>query len=324
MAAIAGYKGKVYAVDDSVAFSTVFSSEATTESGVTKIYQIDDSTKRVWDRNQALTVSGYWAFQEFALSTTSGADSGLASTTQYYFKIAIDGGGVTEYDITTGGGTVTWANVVSLIDAEITGDGATCEFIDGDVRIHSDDTTTSSDISCSAGTTGTSLFGQGSVPAVGSLETVNYTDIDIDHNSTTFSGGVDYVQGRVNMSHTGFTSLVVDGYYCAIIAIAQIQGWSINFNWAVVDITDMQDSTKASLGVTRNGSYNLNGFAADTTWIDLAANSQVFIKLYFDYPNTKGFAFWGLMNNNLNLAPNDVVREGISGEITGDWAYVTT
>ena len=84
MAALGGYKGDVYIIDDTSGFSTAFSTEATTETGVTRQYTIDDSAKVYWDQNYPITVAGYWAFQEFALDTTSDADSGLASTTQYF------------------------------------------------------------------------------------------------------------------------------------------------------------------------------------------------------------------------------------------------
>lgn len=244
MSATAGYNGKIYIIDDTSAFSAAFTNEATTESGVTKKYQIDDTDKRIWDINEGVTVGGYWAFQEFALSTTSGANSGLASATQYYFKlaidgdyayqefglsttddadsglsaatqyyfkIAIDGGAATEYDITTGSGTVTWANLIALIDAEITDDGATCYFTGGDVRIRSDATTGASAIVCSAGTTGTSIFGQGNVPAVGSLETSGITEYDITTGAgtVTWANVVTLIDAEITAA--GATCEFIDG-----------------------------------------------------------------------------------------------------------------
>lgn len=319
MSATAGYKGDIYIVDDSIAFSTAFSAEATTESGVTRQYQIDDTDKRVWDRNQAVSVAGYWAFQEFGLSTTSGASSGLSTTTQYYFKIAIDGGAVTEYDITTAG-DVTWSAVVTLIDTAISGAGATCEFIDGDVRIHSDDTTASSDISCSAGTTGTSLFGQGNVPAVGSLETVDYTDIVID--TTNFGNhGIKYGTGTVQMSHTGFTSLTVTGYYHTLKQAGQFTDYNLTVNCNAVDITDFQSTWKKNYPTTKNFTCSLNGIYNDEQYFDLQANGTVIIKLYLETTTPQGFYLYGAISNTLSVTPHEVIREALNVEGDGNAEY---
>ena len=48
-----GKVGSIYSVNDITAFTT----EATTEDGSTKVYQIDDAAKRVWDINTAVVIS---------------------------------------------------------------------------------------------------------------------------------------------------------------------------------------------------------------------------------------------------------------------------
>jgi hypothetical protein len=322
MAATAGYKGKVYTIDDSGSFSTAFSTEATTESGVTKRYQIDDSNKRYWDKNVAVTVAGYWAFQEFGLSTTSGASSGLSTTTQYYFKIDIDGAGVVEYNITTAG-DVTWAAIVALIDTAITAAGATCQFIDGDVRIHSDDTTASSDISCSDGTSGTNLFGAGNVPATTALETVDYTDIAID-TAGYGDSGINYMLGIVQMNHTGFTSLTASGSYHTLQATGQITGYNLTMNYNNADITALQDSWKANTATTRTASCTLDGFYNNQYWTNIQAQGIIFVKLYVDYSNTLGYQFYGIIGNTLSCTPHEVVRESIPVDIVGNVDYFTS
>lgn len=96
-------------------------------------------------------------YQEFGLSElTETTESGLSDLTQYYFKVNIDGGGVTEYDITTAGNT-TIAGVIALMDAAITAAGATVSLTSGDIRITSDSTTAGA-IAITAGTTGTDLL----------------------------------------------------------------------------------------------------------------------------------------------------------------------
>ena len=56
MATFKGYLAKVYAINTSPTFSTVFTGEAMTEDGTTKIYQITDTTKRLWDPNEPITL----------------------------------------------------------------------------------------------------------------------------------------------------------------------------------------------------------------------------------------------------------------------------
>lgn len=323
MAATAGYNGKIYTIDDSVAFSSSFTTESTTETGVTKLYTIDDSDKIPWDRNESITVAGYWAFQEFALDTTSGADSGLASTTQYYFKIAIDGGAAIEYDLTTGAGTVTWANLVTLIDAEITTAGATCQFIDGDIRIHSDDVTASSDIECSAGTTGTNLFGQGNVPTIASLETVDYTDIMID-TAGYGDSGINYSLGIVQMNYTGFTSLTVTGKYHSIEAVGQFTSYNITMNYNTADTTEFQTAWKKNVATTRNATVSIEHIYINENFFDLQANATLFFKIYIDYGNTVGYSFFGTLTQSLSATPHEVIRDSFSVDITGNLDYFTS
>lgn len=323
MAATAGYNGKIYTIDDSGAFSAAFTTEATTETGVTKKYTITDTAKRPWDRNQAVTIAGYWAFQEFALSTVSGADSGLASTTQYYFKMAIDGGGVIEYDFTTGGGTVTWANVVTLIDAQITGNGATAQFIDGDFRIHSDDVTASSDIALSAPASSPTMFGVGNVPAVGDVETIDYTDIVL--NTAGFGdSGINYSLGIVQMNHTGFTSLTVTGKFHTLEAVGQFTDYNITWNFMTADTTEFQTASKKAVATTRNHSATIGHIYIDENFHTLQANDTLFFKIYVDYGNTKGYQFFGTMSHSINCTPNEVIRESLSIDITGNIDYFTT
>lgn len=95
-------------------------------------------------------------YQECGLSgKADDTATGLAVTTQYYFKVNIDGGGVVEYDITTGT-SVTYKDVIELMNDEVV--GATFSLEGGDLRCTSDQLSASSSIALSAGTTGTDLF----------------------------------------------------------------------------------------------------------------------------------------------------------------------
>ena len=245
MAIKTGKTGSIYTVDDITPFTT----EATTEDGSTKVYQIDDAAKRIWDINTVvsistgaldksyyngginyfegkvkllttgattLTVTGAsmtiaelakaygWALngtintQEctplgttwsefFPLGKASSVDisryridqrldliengyqecglfsktlttaTGLATTTQYYLKINVDGAGIVEEDFTTGA-DVTYEAVIALINATIAA-GATAGLTGlGDLRFTSDLAGVGSSIALSAGVGGTDLF----------------------------------------------------------------------------------------------------------------------------------------------------------------------
>lgn len=105
------------------------------------------------------TVKGY---QECGLSSKTGVTStGLATTTQYYFKVTVDDGYQEELNITTAS-DVTFTAVIALIntalDASTNSTSCTCSLTDGDLRFSSDTEGTSSSIALAAGTTGTDLF----------------------------------------------------------------------------------------------------------------------------------------------------------------------
>jgi len=59
MAVLKGYMAEVYGIDNSLAFSFNFANATTTEgTGENiKIYQIDDTDKRLWDPNYGITLS---------------------------------------------------------------------------------------------------------------------------------------------------------------------------------------------------------------------------------------------------------------------------
>jgi hypothetical protein len=108
----------------------------------------------VWYRGlpTSLVLSGY---QECGLSGISDEKStGLSATTDYYFKVTINGE-QTEYSITTAS-DLTYSAVIALMNAEIT--GASFSIVGGDLRCTSDAVTGVSTIALAAGTTGTDLF----------------------------------------------------------------------------------------------------------------------------------------------------------------------
>jgi hypothetical protein len=110
------------------------------------------------DATGNITISTH-GYQEFGLSSlTSSTLSGLAATTQYYFKVNLDGAGATEYNITTTT-DVTIGALITKINTALTATGARISLVGGDLRITSTLTIgAGSTIAVTAGTTGTDLL----------------------------------------------------------------------------------------------------------------------------------------------------------------------
>jgi len=109
----------------------------------------------VWYRGVPADIvfSGY---QECGLTGKSGVFlTGLSATTKYYFKAAVDGAAVVEYDITTAA-DLTFAAVIILLNAALT--TVTFSLVDGDLRCTSNAITGISSIALTVGSTGTDLL----------------------------------------------------------------------------------------------------------------------------------------------------------------------
>lgn len=95
-------------------------------------------------------------YQECGLSgLAKTTTTGLSATTQYYFKVTIDGGAVAEYSITTAS-LLTYEDVIDLLNDQVK--GATFSLEGGDLRCTSDFLGAASAIALGAGTSGTDLF----------------------------------------------------------------------------------------------------------------------------------------------------------------------
>ena len=131
-------------------------------------------------------------YQELGLSgTTSTSTSGLSVSTQYYFKIRIDGSGsgATELNFTTDATNVRWGGATGIIakmqkaiddefydsSSDLYKKSATIEIVEGDIRVTSGQRLSTSAISLEAGTSGGSaavrIFAQlnGVIPAAADL-----------------------------------------------------------------------------------------------------------------------------------------------------------
>jgi hypothetical protein len=104
--------------------------------------------------------AAYLAYQECGLTDKVSENlTGLVASSQYYFKVAIDGAAAGEYNITTGT-DLSFTTIVGLMNTAMGEDDATWSLTGGDLRCTSDAVTDAAAIALTAGTTGDDLFAQ--------------------------------------------------------------------------------------------------------------------------------------------------------------------
>jgi hypothetical protein len=109
--------------------------------------------------NVTVDAANYVGYQECGLSGKETENlTGLLASSQYYFKVAPDGGAAVEYDITTTT-NLSFTSIIALLNTATTG-VATWSLTGGDLRCTSDQTTVGAKILLTAGTTGDDLFAQ--------------------------------------------------------------------------------------------------------------------------------------------------------------------
>lgn len=164
------------------------------------------------------TASG--SYQEFGLSgITKQGDSGLTAATTYKFKI-----NAIEYTILTGSGTVTWQNLIDLMQAEIPST-MTIYIVGGDLRVLN----TGSSTAITAGTSNDLLAALTSTPdtQVQNVPFITFSNFNARRNilkqiridfSITFTGTLYWIfdkKSGSNMNNQVFDSGALSGvdYY---------------------------------------------------------------------------------------------------------------
>ena len=120
-------------------------------------------------------------YQEFGLAgITPSTKTGLATSTTYTFALTISGGSSDDVAFTTDSSDVTFGNVIGKIQSAINdkftagtnlkNKKATIGIVNGDVRITDSSRLSTGAVLMAAPSSGTTPFGVGIIPAVGSLE----------------------------------------------------------------------------------------------------------------------------------------------------------
>ena len=175
-------------------------------------------------------------FQEFGLAgITPSTKSGLAASTTYTFGLAISGGSADDVAFTTDSSDLTFGNIIAKIQSAINdkfttgtnlkGKKATIGIVGGDIRVTDSSRLSTGAIALSAPSSGTTPFGVGIIPAVGSLEKavaaklpddtifdpITYTEkkntaaflLDNGNGTLTGAGGsasINYETGEININ----------------------------------------------------------------------------------------------------------------------------
>jgi len=208
-------------------------------------YGLLGTKMRLWPSPSRQGICHFWyeympvayasGYQQLAITGRFlGTATGLAATTPYYFKVAIDGAAVVEFTITTAT-DVTYDGVIDLMNTASI--GCSWSLVGGKLRCTSDTLAGSSAIALAAGTTGTNLFATltGWTAFETAVAATGTADITIP---------APYEKGPV--------------YYAAHVLAEQIQDYDVSdrmfsqFKRHVHDytITKSNDSPKMSRGIT--------------------------------------------------------------------------
>lgn len=142
-------------------------------------------------------------YQELGMNVPdTGIDSGLLPLSEYYFKLNIDGLGMTEYSIITTT-DVTYSGVVNVINDVLDGKALLTFTGTNDVKISSDSYGPTSSILTADGTTGNSLFGF-AYPATGFPPAAQHS------TPVAGTGKLIYIRPRTIDSFTVFEDSVVE------------------------------------------------------------------------------------------------------------------
>jgi hypothetical protein len=188
--------------------------------------------------NVTVDAANYIGYQECGLTGKVSENlTGLVASSQYYFKVAPDGGGAVEYDITTAT-DLSFTSVLALLNTATTG-VATWSLTGGDLRCTSDQTTVGAKILLTAGTTGDDLFAQ--LTGFSAVETEIYI-------------------GQQGMGLSGITGSTTSG----LDAAAEIMYYKINIDGA----GSAEENITVTAGATLFSDLitSLNAGIAGATW----------------------------------------------------------
>lgn len=201
----------------------------------------------VWmSMTETAATAGY---QELGLTGKDGATAtGLSTTTQYYVKANVDGGGVVEYDITTAG-DVTWTAVLALLNTATSG-VATWSIEGGDIRLTSDTTGASSSVAITAGTTGTDLLA---------------TLTDFSSVDTAVAGAAAVTSTDPAPGGTGIQVSISEDDTADTVASAIQTAVDANANFGATVLTDTVTITNATVGEATDATAGDSGFTVTVT-----------------------------------------------------------
>lgn len=254
------------------------------------------------------------AYVEFGLTGKSLSDNtGLSPSTTYWFTINVNGAGVVEHSITTGSGTVTFENLIDLLNAAVS--GAEFTLVGGDVRCTSD----------RYGSTSSIVLGNG-IPTHG-YQDVNFgtsksgtDDTGLQAETYDFTLTLDGVGSTTHSITVSSGLLPLD--FNGLIALLNAQTPGATWSMASGKLRCTSDATGSSSAISLgHGPVNdlfadpdLTGFSSFATAVNGDPHTTV-------WPAITGFSAFEAMISYGTIFPGHI--EYIYDNQLGDlWAYI--
>ncbi len=99
-------------------------------------------------------------------------------------------------------------------------------------------------------------------------------------DKTWYDEGVDYFTGRVKMTATGLTAMMLDGSFATLQALAVVHAWTLTPTLEVGEITSIGDLWRKLTHLGKTVAVTLNRYRFDTLLDHVSETDWILLKLY--------------------------------------------
>lgn len=149
------------------------------------------------------------------------------------------------------------------------------------------------------------------------------TDITVSTGTldrTYMDEGVNWFEGKVQMTATGLTTLTVTGEYIDLQAVGEISGWTFGMTIDTGETTEVGDTWKTNMALNKSGTLSLNRYRFDTLFDKITGDDWILVKLFQDA--TTGFWVKCLRGSlGYTKAINAIDTETLSFVVSSPIAY---
>lgn len=137
---------------------------------------------------------------------------------------------------------------------------------------------------------------------------------------TYMDEGVNWFEGKVQMTATGLTTLTVTGEYIDLQVVGEISGWTFTMTLDTGETTEVGDTWKTNMALAKSATLSLNRYRFDTLFDKITGDDWILIKLYEDADS----GFWvKCLRGSLGYtkAINAIDTEALSFVVSSPIAY---